>query len=68
MKNRKSDILTCVLFCGFLFTMAALYLILPKTEFSQLEKRYLAEAPKAEGEAKKPHRRRFHHRPKKKES
>ena len=50
MKPKKSELLTIALFCGFLFTMAALYLILPKTEFSQLEKRYLAEAPKADWE------------------
>ena len=46
MKNRKSDILTCVLFCGFLFAMLALYLALPRQEFSEKEKRYLAEPPK----------------------
>ena len=48
MKPKKSDLLTIALFCGFLTAMAALYLILPKTEFSQLEKRYLASAPKAD--------------------
>ena len=46
MKNRKSDILTCVLFCGFLFVMLALYLALPRQDFSEKEKRYLAESPK----------------------
>ena len=50
MKPKKSEILTIALFCGFLFTMAVLYLILPKTEFSQLEKRYLAEFPKGDWE------------------
>lgn len=48
MKPKTSELLTVALFCGFLFTMAALYLILPKTEFSQLEKRYLTAAPKAD--------------------
>ena len=46
MKNRKSDILTCVLFCGFLFAMLALFLALPRQSFSEKEKRYLAETPK----------------------
>ena len=50
MKPKKSEILTIALFCGFLFAMAALYLILPKTEFSQREKRYLAEVPQADWE------------------
>jgi len=45
MKNKKSDILLCVFFCGFLFSMFALYLLLPKQEFSEKEKRYLAQAP-----------------------
>jgi len=47
MKPKKSDLLTIALFCFFLSAMAALYLFLPKTEFSQLEKRYLAQAPRA---------------------
>lgn len=46
MKNRKVDILTCVLFCGFLFGMLALYFLLPEQSFSEKEKRYLAESPK----------------------
>ncbi len=45
MKTKKSDILLCVLFCGFLFGMFALYLLLPQKEFSEKEKRYLAERP-----------------------
>jgi hypothetical protein len=48
MKPKKSDFVTIALFCGFLFAMTVLYLILPKTEFSQLEKRYLATAPRAD--------------------
>ena len=48
MKPKKSEFVTIALFCGFLFAMAALYFLLPKTEFSQLEKRYLAQAPKAD--------------------
>lgn len=42
---KKSNIAAVVLFCGFLFSMAAGYVLLPKTEFSEMEKRYLAEAP-----------------------
>jgi len=46
MKTKKTDILTVVLFCGFLFAMLVLYLVLPKEDFSEKEKRYLAEVPK----------------------
>ena len=46
MKNKKADILTCVLFCGFLFVMLGLFLGLPRQDFSEKEKRYLAENPK----------------------
>jgi len=46
MKNKKADILTCVLFCGFVFAMLVLYLVLPGQDFSEKEKRYLAESPK----------------------
>lgn len=45
MKTKKSDILICVLFCGFLFTMLALYLLLPEQTFSEKEKRYLEQKP-----------------------
>ena len=45
MKTKKSDILTCVLFLGFVFGMLALYLLLPRQDFSEKEKRYLADAP-----------------------
>lgn len=48
MKNRVSDILTCILFCGFIFGMLALYLFLPEQTFSEKEKRYLAQSPKLE--------------------
>ena len=41
---RKSNIVGVILFCGFLITMAAGY-FLPKADFSEMEKRYLAEAP-----------------------
>lgn len=46
MKQKKSDILTILLFCGFLFGMLICYLAMPKLAFSENEKRYLADAPK----------------------
>ena len=45
MKTKRSDILTCVLFCTFLAIMFALYLVLPGQSFSEKEKRVLAENP-----------------------
>lgn len=41
---RKHNTAAAILFCGFLFLFAVGYL-LPKEDFSQMEKRYLAEAP-----------------------
>jgi len=46
MKNKFSDILLCSLFCGFLGCMLVLFLLLPRQEFSEKEKRYLAETPR----------------------
>lgn len=46
MKTKKSDLLLTVLFCGSLFLMLGLYLLLPKKTFSELEKDYLADLPK----------------------
>ena len=51
MKKNLTDILTCALFCGFTAVMLVLFLVLPKTDFSELEKRTLAQSPKADGEA-----------------
>ena len=51
MKPKKSEILTILLFCGFLLGMLMGYLLLPKQDFSEREKRYLADTPKAEPEA-----------------
>lgn len=51
MKNKFSDILTCGLFCGFLTLMLVLFLLLPKTDFSQREKRALAESPDTSAQA-----------------
>ncbi len=51
MKNKLSDILTCGLFCGFLGLMLVLFLALPKSDFSQREKRALAESPDTSAEA-----------------
>ena len=45
MQNKKSDFLTVVLFCGFLAMMLLMYLLLPKKDYSEAEKRYLAETP-----------------------
>lgn len=42
---RKHNIAAAILFCGFLFTVAAGYILLPRSDFSEMEKRYLAEAP-----------------------
>ena len=42
---KKHNLIAAILFCGFLFTMAAGYLLLPNVAFSEMEKRYLAEAP-----------------------
>ena len=43
---KKSELLTIVLFCGFLLSMTLGFFLLPKTDFSENEKRYLEEAPK----------------------
>ncbi len=51
MKTRKSELLTVLLFCGFLGSMLLCCLLLPKKDFSETEKRYLAEPPKASWEA-----------------
>ncbi len=45
MKHKISDVLTCVLFCAFLFAFLALFLFLPEQNYSEKEKRYLAEKP-----------------------
>ena len=45
MYSKKEQWLIAILFCGFLAGMMALYLFLPKKDFSQQEKRYLAETP-----------------------
>lgn len=41
---RKHDVAAAILFCGFLLAVAAGYL-LPKSAFSEMEKRYLAQTP-----------------------
>lgn len=48
---KKRDKWTCALFCGFLGVMFLLFLLLPREDFSQKEKRYLAEKPEAERES-----------------
>ena len=42
---KKHNVAAAILFCGFLFAFAAGYLLLPKSDFSEMEKRYLAETP-----------------------
>jgi len=49
--KKKTDLVTALLFCGFLFAMTAMYLFLPKKDYSVQEKRYLAEAPDLSREA-----------------
>lgn len=45
MKKRKEEWFLCIAFCGFLAVMCVLFLLLPKSDYSELEKRYLEEAP-----------------------
>jgi len=46
MKTKKTDLILVVLFCAFLVGMMLLSILLPKKDFSELEKRNLADAPK----------------------
>ena len=48
MRETTKNRILCLLFGGFLLVMGALFLFAPKESFSPLEKRYLAEAPRAE--------------------
>ncbi len=45
MKTKKEHIIIVSFFCSFLAIMFFLYIFLPKTDFSELEKRYLNEFP-----------------------
>lgn len=45
MKNRLDQWIAVVGFCAFLGVVVALYLLLPKSEFSEMEKRYLQTPP-----------------------
>lgn len=45
MPVKKSELLTVIFFCAFLCAVFLCYLLLPKEHYSQLEKRYLSEAP-----------------------
>ena len=51
MQSKKEQIITIALFCGFLAAMLLAYLLLPKSSFSDREKRYLAEAPELSWES-----------------
>ena len=48
MRDSIKNRLLLLLFGGFLLAMGALFLFAPKEDFSPREKRYLAEAPRAE--------------------
>lgn len=45
MKARLDQKIMCAAFCVFLVLMSCLFFLLPKEDFSELEKRYLAETP-----------------------
>ena len=45
MKSKFHEKLTVCLFCGFLAVMAVLYWVLPQSDFSEMEKRELAQFP-----------------------
>ena len=45
MKATVREKVTCAAFCAFLGIVAVLFFVLPKAEYSETEKRYLAEAP-----------------------
>ena len=45
MKTKMKDVVLVALFCGFLGSMLALFLLLPEQSFSEKEKRYLASSP-----------------------
>lgn len=45
MRSRFDEKLLCILFCAFLGAVSLLFFVLPKEEFSEAEKRYLAESP-----------------------
>ncbi|MBQ3505078.1 MAG: hypothetical protein IJA75_10315 [Oscillospiraceae bacterium] len=46
MKTKKTDLILVVLFCAFLVGMMLLCILLPRKDFSELEKRNLAEVPR----------------------
>ncbi|MBQ6543581.1 MAG: hypothetical protein IJL77_04260, partial [Clostridia bacterium] len=45
MKNKFGTKLIICVFTAFIFVMGLLYIFMPKNEFSETEKRYLATAP-----------------------
>lgn len=46
MKPTKDQWILCISFCAFLGIMAVLFLLLPKSDFSETEKRYLEDTPR----------------------
>ena len=51
MKKCVLNIILAVLFCTAIFAAPALFFLLPRQDFSEREKRYLAEAPTLNGES-----------------
>ena len=51
MKGKRKDYLLCLLFLLGLFVMGALFLLLPREDFSEKEKRYLEKAPELSWES-----------------
>lgn len=49
MKNRVDQWIAVIGFCAFLGIVLVLYLLLPKSEYSELEKRYLEDMPTLTG-------------------
>lgn len=47
MQNKRAQTVTIVLFCAFIGAFALMYVLLPKMEFSENEKRVLAKLPSA---------------------
>ena len=50
MKKKLRDIIICLLFCAAIFAAPALFFLQPRSDFSEREKRYLAEAPTLSGD------------------
>lgn len=51
MKTKTKSDIVCALFAAFIFLFALLFLVLPKKDFSETEKRFLAKSPEFSLEA-----------------